>query len=455
MLEKKDHSTLIEHEKHLNNRVFWIKKHAYSFLVWFITIVYALKSSIVTVVALSAVSFLAPMALPGLMTLLICVFVAEFITCIFLYRKALSDTLIAFFITGIFNKAATEEKTPAIETPEAITKNDSATVAQLTFKQKIWVSAGLITSVAGGLAIASYGYLSVVHLIGVLSVFFSFSIAPPATIAIAIFIATIGFIAFSGLLIKKIRQAIINDSHIALIHFFRNFFERDAQKSPVQHGLECFFKAFFLVSMGVLGCLAFIVTLGTLNQKLFSLFALIPDANVLACKIASAILVYGLTACAKLPWVFKSVGTIFVTLGEKCGYAVFCFGNFLIHNIRLFFGENLDQREWLIDEKLVPESDTKEYSLYEKILEVITIFGKIAVALLFGFSCGARVEGPGGDLLEDLFVPSAHHDDAFVKTVTHGIALAAQGLFQIPIGAYELFFQKQEKEEEVMKRPKL
>lgn len=256
---------------------------------WFVTPTFAIGSGLITAVAFSSISIIAGLALPWLIPTLALVFLAESAISIYLFKNSVPETLVAIFIESIF--------------------------ADLTPLKKAILGLGIFSAFGGGLALGALTYTSGVTAISAVLGLLSIS-CPPIGIAVAALLGIVGFIAFSSLLIKWIAKAVKTDIHLQIINYFKNILIRDMNKPLAQQILEGVFKLTFTFAIFALTIIGTIATLATMQKGLIQFLSLIPNANLLAVKIASGIISYGLMGGARLPWALSSVCSVFHLLDK-------------------------------------------------------------------------------------------------------------------------------------------
>ena len=248
---------------------------------WFITPIYAIGHGLITTVAASGVVWLASLTLPWLIPILIAIFLAETLVSIYLFKDSVPETLVNIFLHNIFEG--------------------------LSRPKQILLAMGLISAAGGGVALAALVYTSGMNAFTSILALFSISAPPVVLMITAGFLAAVAFFALSSLLIKWIRYAIKNDIHKKIAEFFQEILVRDPKKLLAQQILEGVFKLLFVFGIIAITVIGTIATLGTMQKGLFAFLALIPSANLLACKISSIIIAYALMGSSRLPWILQTI----------------------------------------------------------------------------------------------------------------------------------------------------
>lgn len=368
---------------------------------WCVTPSFAIGSGVITTVAVSSISVIAGLSLPWLIPILLFVFVAESTISVYLFKDAVPDTLAAVFIHDIFN--------------------------DLSPVKKILLCLGIFAAVGGGFALAALTYTSAVA--AVTAILGLFSVAcPPVGIAVAAILAIVGFIAFTSLLVKWISTAIKNDMHIQALNFFKEIFTRDESKPLSQQILEGVFKLTFTAAIIAVSIVGTIATLGTMQKGLVEFLSLIPSANVLAVKIASGVIAFGLMGVARLPWALQSVCSVFSWLGEKAGQGIYL--------IACEIGKQLDMYDDEIELSNL-NANGQDDALCETI---VTPLLKTSAAIVHGLSFGAIAQSGGGKVLSEMMTDMQFPMDASTTDLVGQITSLATGtLMAIGIGAYSIF----------------
>lgn len=370
---------------------------------WIITPIYSLGSAIITTVAVGSLPFIAGLALPYLIPILLFVFLAEAAIHVYLYKDTVPDTLADICIHGLF-------------------KN-------LTPVKKCLLGLGIFSALGGGLALGALTYTSAIAATSAILGLFSVSF-PPLGIAIASLLALVACISFSCLLIKWISTAIRNDMHLQVVAYFKELFTRDESKSLAQQILENVFKVTFTFSMLAITIVGTIATLGTMHKGLIKFLTLIPDANVLAVKIASGIIAFALMGAARMPWALQSICSVFSWLGEKTGNAIYHLGC----RIGVEFGLLPPPPE---SEHVVENNEENSWESTG-----VTILKILAIAI-HSVSFGALAKSGGGevitDILTDIHVPlempeleSIGEIASFVAGTSMAIGISGHSVFTQP-----------------------
>ena len=368
---------------------------------WFITPVFSIGSGMITTVAFSSFSIIAGLALPWLIPILAVVFLAESAISIYLFKNSVPDTLASIFIHGIF-------------------KNPSPI-------KKILLSLGIFSALGGGLALGALTYTSGVAAISAILGIFALTF-PPLGIAIAAGLALVAFIAFSSLLIKWISSAIETDIHIQALNFFINMFTRDESKPLAQQILEGIFKFTFTFAIFAISIIGTIATLGTMQKGLIQFLSLIPSANLLAVKIASGVIAYGLMGIARLPWALQSVCSVFSFFGEIVGRTIFRIGCEIGSKLGIYTPPAT----------VAEKADDKDKGYSWKTIAISLL--KASAVVVHGVSFGALAKSGGGkvvsDLMSDLHFP---FDAATVDIVGQSASMASGSMMAAGIGTFSLF----------------
>lgn len=386
----------------MNNTISIREKRLRLFGRWFITPFFAIGSGMITTVAFSSIAIIASLALPWLIPILALVFLAESAISIYLFKDSVPDTLSAIFITGIFK--------------------------ELSPIKKVLLSLGLFSALGGGLALGALTYTSGVTAIsavlGLASIAF-----PPFAIALAAVLGIVGCIAFASLLIKWISTAIKTDIHLQVIDFFKKMFTRDESKSLTQQILENIFKGLFTFSIIAVSIIGTIATLGTMQKGLIQFFSLIPQANLLAVKISSGIIAFGLMGIARLPWALQSVCSVFSLLGEMVGR--------LVYRVGCSVGSKMGVYTYPEAALAASNENTSDSSSWKSIS--ITLL-KVSAVVVHGVSFGALAKSGGGkvisDLMTDLHFPL---DATTIEAVGEGASMVTGGMMAAGIGGFTLF----------------
>jgi hypothetical protein len=376
---------------------------------WFITPVFAIGHGIITTVSVSGLAFLAPLGLPWLAPILIAIFIAETLVSIYLFKEAVPETLINIFLYDIFDN--------------------------LSKPKKVLLVVGLISAAGAGIALAALIYVSAIKAFTSIAIFVGVSTSAVGLMIPAGFLAVVAFFALSTLLIKWIRIAIRDDLHLQAVQFFKDIFTRNEEKLLAQQILEGIFKLLFVFSIIALTFVGTIAILGTMRKGLFSFLTLIPNANILACKISSGIIVYGLMAVSRFPWALRSVCVVFAAIGEFIGYAIFRTGLFIVTTFDLYL---LPEKNVCI-EASVKEEKT-ESTLLDIVWLVLTCTLKILATLVHSLSSGALAQSGGGAVISDALTqldlplsPSVIEDLGQTSSIVAGAimsgGIAASGFF--------------------------
>lgn len=368
---------------------------------WFVTPLFAVGSAMITTVAVSSLSFIAALAFPWLLPLLAAIFIAETAISVYLFKDSVPDTLTEIFIHNIF-------------------KN-------LSPIKKVLLGLGLFCAVGAGLCIASITYTSGITAVAATLGIFSLAF-PPLGIAIAGLLAVVGFISISGLFIRWISNAIKKDIHLQIANYFKRMFTRDPRKLLAQQVLEVGFKLLFTTAIIALTAVGTIATLGTMRGALMKFLSLIPQANLFAIKISSAIISYGLMGIARLPWALQSVCSVASTIGEFVGKKIFQLGS----KIATAFGKNQPSPCAVKQEE--------EHTIEPK--QVVSTIAKISAVIIHGFSFGALARMGGGQelshLISDLNLPISPAD---IDQTGQLASMVTGGAMAGGVGAFALFFK--------------
>lgn len=374
---------------------------------WVVTPFYAIGSSVITTVAVSALPWLAGLALPILIPILAAAFLAEGAVAAYLFKDSVPETLIAVFgARNIFKGLST--------------------------KQKIVLGLGMFAALGGGLSLAALTYTSgvtaIAAVLGLCSVAF-----PPIGIAVAGVLAVVAFVALSSLFVKWIAHAIKTDIHKQVAEFFKKIFTRDPSISLAQQALEGFFKVFFTVSIVAITIVGTIATLGTMQKGLTAFLGLIPSANQLACQVAAGIIAFGLMGSARLPLVMQSVCTVFSKIGEFVGNSIYKAGA----GLGLF--PPVKPQPALVDAANIaakPSENKKSGSWFSTI-------AKVSAVLLHGISFGALAKSGGAAVITDI-VKETHISTTTSTAVDIGqtASMVSGGLMAGGIAGFTLFLPK-------------
>jgi hypothetical protein len=370
---------------------------------WFITPVYAVGSGMITTVAVSGLSFLAALALPWLIPILLVIFLTETLVNIYLFKNSVPDTLVDVFVNDIFSG--------------------------LSFRQKILLGIGLFLALAAGMTLAGLAHTSALVAIGAIFTLLAIAAPPVAGMVIASILAVVAFFAFSSLLAKWISLAITNEFHKEIARFFKEIFKRDPEKPLAQQILENFFKLLFTFSIIAITIVGTIATLGTMQKGLVSFLAQIPNANLLACKISSSIIAYALTGVARLPWVLSSVCTVFANLGKSLGRMIFRAVAHVIGKPSLPIAGS--------------SSEGKIKSPENNKMEILSSFVKIMAIIVHGVSFGALAKSGGGEVLNNV-MNNLKFPDA-IQGLGPELAYGCGSTMSVGIGGKALFFSTPDK----------
>ena len=341
---------------------------------WFITPIYAIGHGLITTVAASGIVWLASLALPWLIPILIAVFLAETLVSIYLFKDSVPETLINIFLHNIFEG--------------------------LSRPKQVLLAMGLISAAGAGVALAALVYTSGMSAFTSALAFLGISAPPVALIITAGFLAFVAFFALFSLLTKWIRYAIKNDIHEKIAEFFQELFIRDPQKLLAQQILENVFKLVFVFGIMAITIVGTIATLGTMQKGLFAFLSLIPSANLLACKISSIIIAYALMGSSRLPWILQTICSISAKIGEYVGYGIFRAGLFIAITLDLLSeSETTLMSEEIEKETKSTEKSWAESTPLEKVLFVLGCAIKVLAALIHGFSFGALAQSGGGEVI--------------------------------------------------------
>ena len=374
---------------------------------WVVVSGYSVGTGIITAVAASGLAFLAPLALPWLIAILIGVFLGETVVCIYLLKDTVPDTLVDLLLNDPF--------------------------ADLSRPKQILLALGLFSALGAGLAMGGLTYISGVTAIASAFAVIGIAAPPIALILIASLFAIIVFFAIATLLFKWISVAIKKDFHLQIRDFFKEIFTRDEKKFLAQQILEGTFKLLFTFAIVAITIVGTIAMLGSMNRGLLSLLALIPNANLLACTIASSIIAYALTGISRLPWALRSVCVVFAKLGEMVGYAFFCAGNFIVHALN-----KLMLPTATLNIQTIENEEIKVNPENEIVLAASNIIKFLAMTI-HGLCLGALAQNDGqvlSDIMTDLRFPLA--PDAIQQTGEIS-ATVADGIMAIGIAAFPLF----------------
>lgn len=378
--------------------------HLRRFGKYFITPVFSIGSGIISIAACYFLPFFASLTLPWLIISLSAVFIAEFIVHVAFFKNSVPDTLIDIFIHDIFK--------------------------DLSPKKKILLSIGLIFALGGGLALAALTSNSVQFTLGKFCMF-AFSTATPvwALIFIAGFLAAVALFAYTCLLAKYISLAIKHNIHEKIAIFFKKIFTRNKDIPLVKQVFEGFFQLLLVTFILVITIIGTISLLGTMQKHLLKFLMLIPQANELACKVASIGIIYGLTGPARLPFALESVCSVFSRLGKTIGYLIYRTGLFLF----LIFPHLFETATNRIEaEKISYIDDVKNrLQIPDNFKTISTDILKLVIMIIHGLSFGALAKNGGTEALEDtLAIP---HETAEILSVTTAPIMAST------IAFYHLF----------------
>lgn len=376
---------------------------------WFITPFYAIGSSVITTVAVSALSLLAGLSLPILIPILAAVFLAEGAVAAYLFKDSVPETLIAVFgARNIFK--------------------------DLSRKQKIILGLGMLCALGGGLSLAALTYTSGVTAVAAVLALFSVA-CPPVGIAVAGILAAVAFVALSSLFVKWIAHAIKTDIHKQVGEFFKKIFTRDPSVPLEQQALEGFFKVLFTFSIVAITIVGTIATLGTMQKGLTAFLGLIPSANQLACKVAAGIIAFGLMGSARLPLVMQSVCTVFAKIGEFVGNSIYKAGA----GLGLFTAAKPEPAivDAANDAAKSTETETKKSGSW------LSTIAKVGAVLLHGVSFGALAKSGGAAVITDI-VEKTHISTTTTTAVDIGqtASMASGGLMAGGIAGFTLFLPK-------------
>jgi len=369
---------------------------------WFVTPFFAIGSGLITTVAVASISVIAGLALWWLIPILGFVFLAETAVSIYLFKDSVPDTLAAIFIDGIFK--------------------DLSTI------KKCILSIGIFAALGGGMALGALTYTSGVTAITAVLGLASLS-CPPLAIALASALAIVGFIAFSCLLVKWISTAIKTDMHMQVIDYFKNMFTRDESKSLAQQILENAFKIIFTTTIILISIVGTIATLGTMQKGLINFLGLIPAANMLAVKISSGVIAYGMMGVARLPWALQSVCGVFSQLGEMLGRGIYNLGCKIGVAVGVYSPEVSTSID--LDENIESNNDLKTIGI---------IALKTTAAIVHCLSFGALAKDGGGrvltDVMSQLHLPAS---SAALDTAGQVASMASGSAMSLGIAGYSLF----------------
>jgi len=347
---------------------------------WIVTPIYAIGSGVITIVAVSHLSFIAGLALPWLIPVLALVFLAETAVATYLFKDTVPETLISLFAKrNIF---------------QGLSRN-----------QKIVMGIGIFCALGGGFALGALTVTSGMAAVGAILGLFSVA-CPPVGIAVGATLGLVALISYTSLLIKWISVAIENDMHKEIKRFFVDIFTRDPDKSLTQQSLEKFFKLLFSVSIVAITVVGTVATLGTMQKGLTAFLSLIPRANALAVGIAASIVSYALMGVARLPWILSSVCKVFSYVGENIGYGIYRAG---CAAAKLLFNYSAP----------VVKKETAEHK--QGIKETLSTGAKVLAALIHGFSFGALAKSGGGSVIGGIIKDAEIGE---IAAMTSGSAMA-------------------------------
>lgn len=385
---------------------------------WLIAPFFALGSGMITTVAVSAIGTIAALSLPWLIPTLAFVFLSESAISIYLFKDSVPETLVGVFIDGIFKDLST--------------------------RKKILLAAGIFSALGGGLALGALTYTSGVAACAAFLGVFAVS-CPPVGMVLAAGLAVAGFIAYSSLLIKWIATAIKTDMHLKVKKFFKDIFTRDINKPLAQQVLEGFFKLTFTTSIFAISIIGTIATLGTMQKGLTQFLSLIPHADMLAIKIASSVISYGLMGMARLPWALQSVCSAFSTLGEYVGKSIYV----AAHKFSIFCGFT-KPRPIIANQAAMVEADANHPESGCKKMGVALL--KTSAVLIHALSFGALARSGGGkvvtDLMGDMRVPLSA---TALDIAGQQISMTSGSMMAAGIGAFSIFgkMKKSQRNEEI------
>lgn len=381
----------------------WLRR----FGKWVIVSGYSIGTGIITAVAASSLAFLSALALPWLIPILIAIFLAETFVCIYLLKDAVPDTLVDLLLNNPF--------------------------ADLSRPKQILLGLGLFSALGAGVAMGGLTYVATATTIASIFAVMSVAAPPVALILIGSVFALIAFFAATTLLFKWISIAIKKDFHLQILEFFKEIFTRDENKLLAQQILEGTFKLLFTFAIIAITIVGTIATLGSMNKGLMTFLTLIPNANILACKIASAIIAYALMGISRMPWALRSVCVVFSKLGEMVGYGIFRIGSFMaaildIHALPTAEPLSLETEPLSVQ----TETQATKTSLTDKIYLVASYIAKFLATLVHGFCLGALAQDGGAEVLSDAMTdlhfplaPDAIQETGETTAILTGVIMSA------------------------------
>lgn len=363
---------------------------------WIVTPLFAIGSSIITTIAVSSLPAFAGFSIPLMMAILAATFLAEVMFNIYLFKDSVPETLLELSSGNIF-------------------RNQSSL-------KKIMLGLGIFCALGGGLSLGALTYISGVTAFTAVLGLLSLSV-PFLAMTSAALLAVMGLFAITGLFIKWIGHAIKNDLHKQIPSFFTEIFTRDLRKHIAQQILEGVFKLLFtgiFIALTVVGSIAI---LGTMQKGLYNFLSLIPKANVLAVKIASGVISYGLMGIARTPWVLQSLCNVSYVIGDWTGKKIY---GGIVAITKLFKKE----------QQLPNVYDNSNHTEEGAISSIV----KITAVLVHGFCFGALAKSGGGNVLASVLktfkVPSSSASD-----LGQTAALVSGGMVAVGTSTFAFFPQ--------------